>query len=92
MSIYHVMIDDVAVFEQVKEKLNAKYPDHYYYHGQERLVFVRSDNISEEIVKNIGLGGEGKIEGASGAVFKMNTAYSGYTNGSVWEWLTKYDR
>ena len=54
MSIYHVIVDDVAVFEQVKEKLNAKYPDHYYYHDQERLVFVRSDDISEEIAKNIG--------------------------------------
>ena len=91
MAIYHVVIDDCPASQQVIEKLKERYPDRYAYHEQERLVFIRTDDISEEISMQIGFKGENKIEGASGAVFKMNANYAGYTNGGIWEWLTKYD-
>ena len=65
--------------------------NHYQYHGQTQIIFIRSDDISDQIASKIRITGDEKIPEAAGAVFKMNANYAGYTNGAIWEWLTKND-
>jgi len=38
---------------------------------------------------NIGIKGENRV--VSGMILKLEGAYSGYTDGSIWEWLEKFD-
>ena len=71
-------------------RLQEHYPDHYSYHSDASVYLVRNDGISEQIAKTVGMSGDDKI--VTGVVFKLNSAFSGYTNGAIWEWLQQsYD-
>ena len=87
VSTFMVIVDPTVSRGQVIERLKERYGDHYLYHGQESVVFVRTSDLTEEVAINIGIKGDEKIPDSSGAVFKMNSNYSGFTNGAVWEWL-----
>ena len=89
MSTFIVIVDPTTDSDQVIKRLNKCYPDHYSYHGKENVVLVRTSDLTEEVAVNIGIKGDRKLEASTGAVFKLNSHYSGFTNGTVWEWLTK---
>lgn len=69
----------------VVERIREKHPRHYQVNPT--VYLVRTDEISERIATEIGLKGETRVEGATGAVFKLNGAYSGYAAKSLWEWM-----
>ncbi len=64
------------------QSLLDAYPDAYKLNDNTFL--IRSDKLSNEISKDIGIGEE---SGPTGAVFKLNGTYSGYASSSLWEWL-----
>lgn len=70
---------------EAETRLKEQFPDHYQYHSDAPLYLVRNDGLSEQIAKAIGIKGDEQI--ATGVVFKLNSAFSGYTNGAIWEWL-----
>lgn len=84
----------IALFDEASKKaadlLEAHYPDHFQHPSFERIYFLASDDISEKIAVNIGIKGENRV--VSGMILKLEGAYSGYTDGSIWEWLEKFDR
>ena len=94
MAAYQIMIDDESTINQVMEKLSKHYPDHYKHHSIKGLVFLRTENIAEEIANNLGINGPDKestdsTPTATGAVFKLNAHYSGFTQRGIWQWFRK---
>ena len=55
----------------------------------DNLVLVASDDIAEQVAQKVGIKGENRIEGVTGAVFKLNGAYAGFASRALWEWLTE---
>lgn len=58
-----------------------KFTDTFY------LVCTEDTVVTADIAEAVGLKGDDRIDESSGVVFKMNSAYSGYTQRSLWEWL-----
>ena len=74
------------------ERLHKHYPKPEHYQlADEALYLVRSNAISQTIAEDIGLKGDDRVEGVTGIVFKLNSAYSGYASRSAWEWLDRED-
>ena len=64
--------------------LKGKFSDSYEL--VENTVFlVRSDELSSDVAIKAGIKSEPRV--STGAVFKMNHAYAGYTSKTLWEWL-----
>ncbi len=70
---------------EVDERIQNKYPKRYRLN--DTFYLVRSDNISEEVAINVGIKGDDRVEEVTGAVFKLNGAYAGYSQTSLWDWL-----
>lgn len=89
MPIFIIVLDedipDDAV-GAVTEKIEAHYPNHYDFSNR---VYLVSGELTETIAENIGIKGAQQVDAATGAVFKLNGTYSGYTSPSLWEWLTE---
>ena len=81
MADYIVIFDEES--DENRQKVTKLYPGAYEHHPQ--IFFVRSNEVSEAVASRLGIKGEGG--GTIGAVFKIGSAYFGYTNKSLWEWL-----
>ena len=73
--------------EEVEGRLAEAYQFHHKYTDTFYLICAGQSVITKDIAEAIGLKGEDRVEDSSGAVFKMNSAFSGYTQRSLWEWL-----
>ena len=75
--------------QQVLDRVDKEYP------GSFRLsptfAMVSSDELSERVATKVGIKGENQAPEASGAVFMLRGAYSGYTTRSLWEWLGRHE-
>ncbi len=92
MATFLAIIDEENSIESVRRRIKEKYPGSYEHHSDSQVFFIRSDDIAAQIAQNIGMKGEnGENDRISGAVFKLNSSYSGYTNGAIWDWLSKDD-
>ncbi len=106
MAVYHVIINDNtrdlpesnSNIIAVMKKLVEHYPDQHYVVDDMmgRLVFVRTDEIAQEIADKLDIAGpkpssdsDNLMSSSIGAVFKMNSSTAGYTNGAIWDWLAK---
>ena len=49
------------------------------------VFLVRSDELSSDVAVKVGIKSSPRL--AEGAVLKLNDAYSGYTERTLWEWL-----
>ena len=69
----------------VAKEIQDKYPGAYK-HSTDVLYLVTSEAgvLTRTVADDIGLRSG---TGATGAVFKLNAAYSGFTNPALWEWL-----
>ena len=72
---------------EVEERLFDAYAQRHKYTDTFYLVSTEPSVVSDDIAEAVGLKGDNRIEHSSGAVFKMNSAFSGYTQRSLWEWL-----
>ena len=76
---------------EVDERIAKAYPRRFKYTDTCYLVAFDESVITEDIAEGTGLKGEDRIENASGVVFKLNAAYSGYTKKTLWEWLNSVE-
>lgn len=72
---------------EIETRLSDAYPEHHKYTDTFYLVCTESSIVTSDIAEAVGLKGDNRIEESSGVVFKMNSAFSGYTQRSLWEWL-----
>lgn len=83
--IFAVALDRPASTEFI-ERINASYPKCYQYTDQ--LFIVQDDNIPEVIAQTVGIKVDEDTERlATGVVFRLEGAYSGYTTRALWDWL-----
>jgi hypothetical protein len=88
MSVYAVMLKRGV--SEVKRRILSKYEiGKDLYEFSDTLLFIHDDSLAEHIAKEIGIKGDSKISGASGVVFRLNSAYAGFADRSLWEWLKK---
>ena len=81
MTNYIVIFDKES--DENRERVTRLYPDAYEHHP--KIFFVRSNEVSEVIASKLRIKGDGRD--IAGAVFRISSAYSGYTSKSLWEWL-----
>ena len=77
--------------ETVERKIMDNYPKMHQYTDTFYLVACGPDVLAKDIAVSVGIKGEGRVESASGVVFKLNTVYSGYTERTLWEWLSSVE-
>lgn len=76
---------------EVAKRITTAYSKLFKYTDTCYLVAFDEAVITEDIAEEVGLKGEDRIEDASGVVFKLNSAYSGYTKKTLWEWLNSIE-
>lgn len=91
MSVFIVLLDEGGN-EAVKKRLHEEYEGAYAYHANDRVIFVRTNDIAENVAVKIGIKGDKKVADATGAVFRINSSYAGYTQNSLWDWLSQNEQ
>lgn len=84
MRIFAIVLHEAN--SEVAERIETEYPNNFKY--TDTFYLVESNSIAATVASNIGLKGDDRIEDASGVVFKLNHAFSGYTKRSLWDWLS----
>ena len=84
MAVHCIIIDKEGDIETVKANLDRHYPGNYKYHSANQVVFVSTPDATKSVSAKAGFEDDNPI---AGAVFKMNSGYSGLTDRSIWEWL-----
>ena len=69
----------------VASRIQETYPDNYEI--TQTCCLVQSKDITQKIAVTVGIKGENRIDNATGAVFRLNGAYSGFASRALWEWL-----
>lgn len=85
MSVFAIVLKEANA--KVTEQIATTYPDHYQYN--DTFFLVESDKLADTVAVSVGIKGPHRLESASGAVFELTPAYSGYTIRSLWEWLRR---
>ena len=75
--------------DKVLGRLEAKYP-HTRHHTDTFFLVPVDKNVTTDDVANVA-GIKGSERDASGVVFKINSAYSGFTDKALWEWLSGFE-
>ncbi len=90
MDAYIVIMDreGIAASPTVKARLQNKFGRVYEF--SEGSFLVAADDLTANIAQVAGMKGDDQIEGATGAVFRIN-GYAGYTDRALWEWLDKVE-
>jgi len=84
MAVFLVVIDEPS--EEIESRIRKHYPDCYAYHTDKHLFLIRSEKTTTGVIcENLGIENDDTV--VSGAVFRMNSAYAGYTKSDLWEWL-----
>ena len=86
MSVFVVVMDaegSVAA-PQVLERLREKFPEVHKYTST--CFLVSADSLTKEVAEAAGLRRENG--GFTGVVFRLD-GYSGFTDTSLWEWISK---
>ena len=84
MAIFAVVLHNPN--DEVMQRVAQVYPDHYRL-GVACAVVMSTSNLAETVATRVGIKGPDRIDEASGAVFRLQGAYSGYTNRDLWDWL-----
>ena len=83
MPIHMVLLTKPSA--EVVARIQERYPGNHQV--AQACYLVQTKELTQDVAINAGIKGPDRIEGASGVVFKLNGAYSGYTARSLWEWL-----
>ncbi len=71
---------------EIKKAIEKAYPDEH--HELQDMFFLIQDPASaRDVAVKIRLRGDNQVEDANGVVFKINSAYAGYTYSDLWDWL-----
>lgn len=82
--VFAVVLDEPN--ETVGERLDKEYANVFKYTDLFYLVPVDSAVVTRDVALKAGI--KGTNRDATGVVFKLNSAYSGYTKKALWEWLS----
>ncbi len=85
--LFAVVLDEPNT--EVPQRLKDKYTHTYRHTPTFFVVPVRQSVTTNDVAESAGI--KGKDRDASGIVFKINAAYSGYTNKALWELLSSYE-
>ena len=69
----------------VLKRIEEAYPDNYRL--SDTAFLVADNTLTKTIAEAVGINGKNRIDTALGVVFKLNKAYSGYSEPSLWERL-----
>ena len=81
--VFAVVLDEPN--SNVEQRLRNEYAVHRHT-DTFLLVPVEQHVTTDDVAAKAGIKGQGRD--VSGVVFKMNAAYSGYTDKALWEWLS----
>ncbi len=84
MALHNIVLQDEN--DEVVKRIEKEYPNNHAVSSTSFL--VRTDEISEKVAIKVGIKGDDRINDASGVVFRLNGAYSGYASRALWEWLS----
>ncbi len=87
MAIHAIVLQ--AENDKVIKRIEKHYPD--YLSVNNICFLVRTTEISEKVATKAGIKGDDRVEDSSGAVFRLNGAYSGHASRDLWEWLSIED-
>ena len=78
-----------VVFTGSDEEIAASVKEHFpdAYRMTDSTFLVCSDLLSSQVAELVGIKGEQRR--FTGAVFKTNHSYSGFTSRDLWEWLER---
>ena len=71
---------------KVEDRLNKEYANVHRYTATVHLVAAEQNTTTRDVAVVAGI--KGTNRDATGVVFKLNAAYSGYTHKTLWEWLS----
>lgn len=74
----------------VKERLDKEFANVHRHRSTFLLVPVEMNVSTNDVAKISGIKGQNRD--ASGVVFKLNAAYSGYTDKALWEWISDVEQ
>ncbi|MDE2705684.1 MAG: hypothetical protein OXI35_11490 [Gemmatimonadota bacterium] len=87
MAIFVIALNNPADSE-FRKRIATHYPQPRSYEFSDSLFFVSEDNIPQVIAEVLGIRVEKEEERiAKGVVFRLNGAYSGFTQRALWDWL-----
>ena len=89
MAVFVVLLK--APNQAVRNRIKTEFSDEDRLEFSPMTFFVSSSKLAEEVAQTVGLKGEDRIQTASGAVFRLSSAYSGYTSRNLWEWLRAHE-
>lgn len=88
MSIFVITLDDNAS-PKLRERIEKFYPEPKSFEFSETIFFVQDETIPQAIAKRLGIRiEEDQLRTNTGAVFKLEGSYSGFTSRALWDWLT----
>ena len=87
MSIFAVILDKAN--PQAETRIQERYPDCHKL--GDTTFLVSSDDIAEQVAQAVGIKGEENERIQSGAVFRLNHSYAGFTSRALWDWLQKME-
>ena len=85
MAVFATYLDGQT--DEARDRIQNKYAGAHLELIDERLFLIHADAIAETVARNVGLKGPDRIHDLTGVVFKLNSAYSGFTYRSIWDWL-----
>ena len=71
--------------DAIAARIRETYPNSYEI--TQTCYLVHSQDITQKIATSVGIKGANRIPDAAGAVFRLRSAYSGYADRALWEWL-----
>ncbi|MCY4162778.1 MAG: hypothetical protein OXE93_00960 [bacterium] len=88
MAVFAIHITDDPT-NSAKSKLEKHYQEPLHYQIAENSYLIRSNSIAQTLAETIGIDGSAGETGPKGVVFKLNAAYAGFNDRSIWEWLSE---
>ncbi len=81
-----IVVFTTPATEGALARLQSAYPAAYELIPQS-VYLIRDSELSADVAVKVGIKSDPRY--AEGAVFKLNHAYSGYTDRALWEWLSE---
>ena len=90
MGLFVIVLDEdgIRATDPVRDRLRNRFDDTYEISPFAFL--VSSKELTKDVAATAGIRGDDRIEGATGAVFRLDS-YSGFTNRAMWEWISKVE-
>ena len=76
-------------YQESAARVEEVFPNDSHYKLSERTYLVRTDRDASTLVEEMKFGSEDRL---TGTIFKLNSAFGGYDNRDIWDWLDEMER